>query len=710
MGGGGSDSWILLRTIDVEEIWAKDNNRQPQSKWYDIHSDGILRIKVVYNSKFTTALRLEYQMELKKDILDKIENPNDITELKLTHFLDYMGYLGDTNTRDPEFKFRKYPVLDSEEIIYKVRIHDQMSPKPGYSDPGGDGTEYGYTLRNFTKSYLGNATDSAGIILTQALYNSAEKVVGNKDSYWESDTFARKTEVENISEVVYSLSGVATNGSGSNEELRKYIQLEQNKLPYKSLKQRYYVLLPEGLKLNTNLSGRTDNDNIFGHLDNTEQGGSAFLSSFSGLYNENVLNKALYTENGYTQGWLPMTTGNVAGLKLTYNGVAKGMSWSLDGNTRLIDEKTINNRQLLIIDRELTENGITEGKFNLWDWGTNYVTYFIGRGFSFSAVPIEGTGTLPHGEYTTEFWCQFLDDNNTPLSLEEFSVVHEQGSISLLNEALGNSLDENTLVHVASTFKNNSGFAGSTAKLSVKAKNLDEYSNKIELKPGEEYSYKLSYQITDGETQNAVIWCNLEEYERNSIKSEWKGHIKSIDIGSINAKVYVMTKDNGVDFDVNEYISNANKYWLNDLSHGWRLADKNTSWDNVKAIAFSFEGQFNKGDSVEVIINMRAPNDKDIVRTHDNTEDLLYSTYNEFVFSDEHKVQNEWIPARVLKGSTQVTVEVKPNDKNWFIPSTGGYGVTSIYITGASMLVLSVCLMPLLTNKRKMLIWHYKSK
>ena len=105
------------------------------------------------------------------------------------------------------------------------------------------------------------------MIVTQSLYDSTGTLVGSPTSIdpVTNDSFSLQKEVINASEVVYSISGVLTNGASSLNDLSAYINGKDGKggvpndSPYRSLKMRYYVLLPEGMTLNTNPdNGETD--------------------------------------------------------------------------------------------------------------------------------------------------------------------------------------------------------------------------------------------------------------------------------------------------------------------------------------------------------------------------------------------------------------------------------------------------------------------
>lgn len=670
-------------TIPAKDVWAINSDRDVKNGG-DREIDGnYVRLKVVYNSHLTTALRVNYKMEIKSLPNTKVE------EASLTCWSNYLAYLSN-DERDPQMNFTRYPVLDdgpngnkdwdhgTGSTMELVRQHDEQNPYPGYK-----GTT-SYSLRNFAKATLAKGGDAAGMLVTQALYDSSGNLIGDPISIDPNtkDSYSMKKEVYNVSEVVYSFSGAVTDGSSSLEALQDRINKAGADSPYKSLKMRYYVLLPEGLKVNDNPDNGEKTDDGAPKYHFWTPGTTEYLSAVSAFYNNNS-NKVV--QSGQTD--VPVSAANISGWKrLSSNSLLSEMFWDAAGavthNTALSDG------QLVVFDRTL--DGYAWDQFNLWGDST----FFWGRGLSFSAVPENGTGTLPAGDYEAKFYCQFLDENDNPISLDDFDVNNSGKPVDPSELELNVEANKNTLMYVPVTFHNNSGRGESIGGIKVSVDQpCGEYEGEYVVGLNETYKYELRYQVTGGKpTKDVVLWCNVENYAG----SEWNGVVTGVALDSAPAgtEVYVRTEV----FDESQYLAyddtnsskNAQKSWLTSPEYGWKkvnLQDTTFDWASVKAIAFSFEDQTFTADTgpVSVCINMKATGGN--VKTKPNQ--TYYKTQNTYIVTNVRQMDGgKTSPISWAEGPTTLYIAL-----GYTLPSTGGDGTEIVYTAGMALILAAACLM-----------------
>lgn len=247
-------------------------------------------------------------------------------------------------------------------------------------------------------------------------------------------------------------------------------------------------------------------------------------------------------------------------------------------------------------------------------------------------------------------------------------------------------------IDVGGAFRNFSGSGGTGASLSVKpgavSADESEYDSmaSVELSTEDsvsEYNYALKYETVDDVSENVVLWCNVEGYDRDS-SSEWFGKIVGYDVGSTGAQVYV----NDMAIVPEDYVttasSNGKDYtWLTTPGSGWRKADGN--WDSVKSVAFWFSGKkfdVNANPSATVYLKMIAPSS---IET--NSDQSVYTAYNEIFFSDEHK--GTGAKGTVLTNSASVDIMLTGPNVPFGneMPKTGGAGTVLFLLCGAACLV-----------------------
>lgn len=705
----GND-WILVKTVPGADVWAKDQDRAFRNNFNLIEVEYV-RLKVEYDCKYTTALRVGYQMELKPGIVTA--DLKNVEELTLTNWFNYGAYTytdnGDEQADTDHFVFQRYPVDDStpawtnyDGTIKEVREYDNTSGPtsglPGYNLKT-ESWDEGYSLRGFAKTTLKCSTDVAGMMVTQALYDSNGNLVGNPTSIdpTAQDSYSLKTEVANVSEIVYNISGAVTSGANSLKDLQEHIESAGEDSPYKSLTMRYYVLLPEGLKLNTNPDNGEKDENGAPKYHFWSNGTTEYLSANSAFYNNN---SSKVVQDGKTD--VPVSKANIPGWnRFSSNGWLSKMYWEAAGAvTHNID---LSEGQLVVFERTLS--GYAWDQFNMW--GNS--TFFWGRGLSFSVVPANGTGTLPAGSYMPKFWCQFLDGNGELISLEGFAKDDDLETIS------GQAAD--TLLYIPCTFVNKHHQGGSGGEIEVDI----EKGSTVALDDGREavrsegqYSYPLKYEVTKGTSTDVVLWCNVEEMSghfkdtstNKPLKSEWKGTVAGVDLnGNDGVQVYVK---NGT-FNAEDYASRkASKDWLTS-TEGWtQVADLNNyDWSSVKAIAFYFAGKtFNSTDnkSATVSIKMNAPKDNGLYIGADDDPNKfpkepskdVYTAYNELLISDTHVEESsneEENENTACYYANCVTVPIKVTPATYALPSTGGPGTILIYTTGMALVTAAAYLM-----------------
>lgn len=254
--------------------------------------------------------------------------------------------------------------------------------------------------------------------------------------------------------------------------------------------------------------------------------------------------------------------------------------------------------------------------------------------------------------------------------------------------------EEDSVVAISCAFRNFSGSGGTGASLSVKpgavSADESEYDSmaSVELSTEDsvsEYNYALKYETVDDVSENVVLWCNVEGYDRDS-SSEWFGKIVGYDVGSTGAQVYV----NDMAIVPEDYVttasSNGKDYtWLTTPGSGWRKADGN--WDSVKSVAFWFSGKkfdVNANPSATVYLKMIAPSS---IET--NSDQSVYTAYNEIFFSDEHK--GTGAKGTVLTNSASVDIMLTGPNVPFGneMPKTGGAGTVLFLLCGAACLVVA---------------------
>lgn len=689
------DRWTEVASVSAASVWALNQDRAFTGSFTPITGEYV-RLKVEYDSKYTTALRVGYQMELKPGIVTKYSLQNAET-LNLTNWFNYGAYTSSTinadNADTDNFVFQRYPVDDSDPAwkdydgtIKEVREYDNASGPtsglPGYNLKTESWAE-GYSLRGFARTTLRSSADVAGMMVTQALYDSDGNLVGNPTSIDPNtrDSYSVKTEVANVSEIVYTISGAVTSGATSLGDLQARINAAGADSPYKSLKMRYYVLLPAGLTLNTNPDNGEKDENGAPKYHFWTEGTTEYLSANSAFYNSN---SSKVVQGGQTD--VPVSDANIPGWKrLSANGNLSEMYWVAGGS--VTHDTAASNGQLVVFERTLGDWADYD-RFNMW--GTSE-TYFWGRGLSFSVVPEKGTGTLRAGSYTPQFWCQFLDGNGDPISLDGFAK--ETVTDNPLNQ------DNDTLLYIPSTFINKHHIGDSDGEIKVEidkesSVTLEDGVTKA-VTPEGNYSYPLTYKVTTGSSTDVVLWCNVEEMSRFGLKSEWHGTVTGVNLGNeTDAKVYVRTET----FDAKAYRDgNANKGWLT-TDKGWTLVDPTTytDWSSVKAIAFYFGGKtFTAGSTATVSINMKAPAD-DTLNIDGQPKDpnkTVYTAYNELLISDTHKDENGGVGKTACYFANYVEVPMKVTPVSYVLPSTGGAGTTITYTTGLGLILGAAYLM-----------------
>lgn len=685
------DSWTEVASVSAASVWALNQDRAFRGNSTPITGDYV-RLKVEYDSHYTTALRVGYQMELKPDIVSKYSLQNAET-LNLTNWFNYGAYK--TNTISAEsadtdnFVFQRYPVDDStpawtnyDGTIKEVREYDNKSGPtsglPGYNLKT-ESWDEGYSLRGFARTALNSSNDVAGMMVTQALYDSDGNLVGNPTSIDPNtkDSYSLKTEVANVSEIVYNISGAVTSGASSLDDLKERINAAGADSPYKSLAMRYYVLLPAGLKLNINPDNGEKDENGAPKYHFWTEGTTEYLSANSAFYNGN---SSKVVQGGQTD--VPVSDANIPGWKrLSSNGWLSEMFWEAAG---AVTHDTANSSgQLYVFERTLS--GYAWDQFNLWGAST----FFWGRGLSFSVVPEKGTGSLPAGTYTPQFWCQFLDGNGNPISLDGFAK--ETVTDNPLNQ------DNDTLLYIPSTFINKHHIGDSDGEIAVviaedSIVTLEDGVTEA-VKPEGNYSYPLTYKVTTGSSTDVVLWCNVEEMSRFGLKSEWQGTVTGVNLGNeTGVKVYVRAET----FTASDYKDKADKSWLT-TDNGWTEVTGLTDWSKVKAIAFYFEGKtFTAGSTATVSINMKAPADDTLTidgqpKGPDRT---VYTAYNELLISDSHVEDTGTSGSKTAcYFANYVEVPMKVTPVSYVLPSTGGAGTTITYTTGLGLILGAAYLM-----------------
>lgn len=700
------DDWVKIKEISASDVWAINQDRDfvnPDS-WLTGEGTNYCRLKVEYDSKWTTALRVGYQLEIKPNILQKYSLENKDTAA-LTCWFNYMGF--DNNQTDTaNMRFTRYPVSDGDGwepttagSIELARQYDySLSDITGCNNTAPDNATVWsdkYSMRNFARAMLGTNHNVAGMIVTQALYDGSGTLVGDPESIEPNvkDSFCLQKYVTNVSEIVYNLSGALTNGASDLETLKTTRSNAPVGSPYKALKMRYYVLLPPGMKLNTDPDyGEVDENGAPKyHFWTTDT--DRYLSANSAFYNNN---SSKVVKKGDTA--VPVSFGNVPGWKnISANGTLSHMYWPAAGSVEV--DQSRSEGQLVVFERILGDWADYE-QYNMW--GSS--TFFWGRGLSFSAVPEGGTGSLAAGDYTTHVWCQYLDENDSPISLNDF----DKGTVNLHQSMIAGAAQDDsgdTLLYIPIEFTNNSASGASSAKISLNS----EYKDMFQLPTvefGKDYRYKLEYRVENRTTENVVLWTNIEQKDGGDPK--WNGTVTGVDLtelklsGGERVEVYVRTDW----FDAGTYTSGASPGgvgWLSGPEYGWTKVDSNQleqyDWSKVKAIAFSFvnktfeSGQTDK-DSAAVYINMKAPDENELEQRYGK---VTYSAVSHLIFSDSQQTQGGGTASACTSANRVYVRKTVVRKAPITLPLSGGPGTTErtlpsllLCLTGGALVLLSI--------------------
>lgn len=346
--------------------------------------------------------------------------------------------------------------------------------------------------------------------------------------------------------------------------------------------------------------------------------------------------------------------------------------------------------------------------------------YLWGLGVEFAAVPEDGSGGLPSGNYETLFLHQFLDGDGDPIPVDGYAGdIYASAAEAFgpaggdIDAGIGTGSDDGlTFTAIASAFRNRTGSGNSSAEVKVRndAPEQDaEWSYGTSTEPGTgRYGYELSYRIEDGSSDGVVLWDAIEKYDRNGVRSEWAGTLTGVDLNKTGARVFVNLSE---DVDVDSYVTGggntdpAGFEWLRDGKHGWTEVanpDGYTGWADVRAIAFWFDGttfsaskEGGRPDSASVYLRMAAPEGIDGAVAGKER----YVTHNEILFSDHHVETG--VSATVLVKPVEVRLSFvsEPAGTDFELPSTGGSGPYAYVISGAAMALFAGLL---LVRRRKL--------
>lgn len=710
----GEGDWELLDTVPVQSVWAVNGDRGFSSD-YVMLPDGIARLKVTYDSRLTAALRVGYRMELRHDgpnLSSLVAGAGD--SITLMHWLRYTAYAPNGSggwRRDLGFPI--YAVSDGWQVIRSVRAFDRAYPADGYSSLSADESANGYPCRNFVTCVLEKTDDSAGMVLGRTLYGRSSdggyEVVGNRvanpnsDSFSLSDCYAHQDSVDNLKEVVYSIAGAVVSGANNLQDLQKRIRQDKDAgitSAYTSMRQRFYVLLPEGLKLRTSWDGNE------GYVANGAP--SAWYIGTGSSYYGGDTPKTVF--GGFSN--TIASDVSVPGLSATAGGTCHQMyfgaipseGYRSDGDVPVVATYGVGNRQLVVFERTIdSENG--ESSFDIW--GANQ-RFFWGRGLSFSVIPVNDGEALPSGRYTAEFWCQFLDGSGNPIAVDGYSRAITDDAVSSFNRCARSagfdSDDGSTLLYISSTFTNRPALGGSYARLRVRPGTTGFYNTHADMVPEDTYSYSMTYGSDGIDTSDVVLWSNMESCGCGR-DIDWQGRITGIDLnGNAGARVYV----NPDTFDKAAYAGKAESSWLADPSRGWTEIDPDTydGWAGVKSVAvwfgdrvFSDAGQ----NQATVYVHMSVPQVSGIAWENGEPAtgwdgspigdgSVTCVTHNELLFSDTHYLSGELQKGCAAANITDVTVTGIPVAGGPALPGTGGPGPGGYYKYSMSFLALAVFL------------------
>ena len=668
-----SNDWELLETFTLQDVYATDYYRSvhDQTKHSIAANKNYIRLKVSYpDSKLTTAIRIGYDVELLPDgpnIEAAVGSATD--SLLLTSWLGYTAYAKGASV--PDLQTDRNAI--SGDTAGVVRTDDASHPYLGYNSSI-------YPYRDVFQSKLLRSNDDVGMTATQGLLDSAGNLIGDGSNWTDAYTLRTETVGTGLSKVCYRFHGFTTNYSSDTVNMSEILSQRNSDLesgiesPYTSTNQRYYILLPAGLEY--------------------EEGSLKSGNSHPGMW-----------------GWISNISQLKVGIRGTINptGVTsdswQGLRYSSDITIKL---EWIGNRQLLIIDRDMSRN-VSAGK-PIWllsclipgNWSNETKVALWGQGISFNAISrkdFDGNAVeLPSGSYETLVAHQFLSGNPSKGSVHAIELDNYGGeSYSSAEEAFGPAgrlidsyiIDSGSqnLTAISSLFRHTSGFGGSMANVKVSSGNPGPnavYGDvaHTEIADGI-YHYALTYEAMDGLSSDVVLWDSIEDYDRNGVSSQWRGIPTGVDTNNTGAKVYV--HDTSMDLEAYVGGSDGRGYeYLLDSSSGWKLADASTDWSSVKSVAFwfdktTFDSTGEKGPkSVTVYLKMKAPS---FVSGSD-----VMTAYNEILFSDIHEQTN--VRGTVLTNA--VSVDLVPRDNTIpELPEAGGNGTGLYIVMGSSITLLS---------------------
>lgn len=710
----GESDWVLIDEVSASSVWAVNGDRGFTSGYTWLDTSRYLRLKVTYDSRLTTALRVGYRLELNSDgptVSSAVANTrsNNASMLPMTVWLRYTAYsIGTNGSLSRNLEFPIWAVVDDDNTIREVRTFDRTWPAYGYGGLSSDDSANGYPCRNFVRSELGKTDDAAGMILGRTLYsrsNGTVDVVGDRTSGVVSDSYAHRNQVNNLSEVVYNIAGAVVSGADNLTDLESRIDMDRTaglSTAYTSFRQRFYVLLPEGLKLNTAPDAGSGKVN--------GAAGVWYVSPYSTYYNQES-EKSVYS--GFVD--VPASDVSVPGLSVSndWGGVVI-MYWghangdSPDGDVVSARTYGVGNRQLVVFERVVYDTSAPGATFNLWG-GANK-RCFWGRGLSFSAVPVNNGEGLPSGTYKADFWCQFLDESGNPLAVDNYARELPSDAVTLFNKCASSAGFETdtsgrTLLYIDSSFTNMPVLGGSFAKLRVRSGETGFYDVSADTETGGVYGYAMTYGTDGIDTSDVVLWSNLENCNcgNEDLETAWHGAMTGIDLnGNDGARVFV----NASGFNPAEYSGRAGSDWLVQ-ERGWIEVTNPESydgWSDAKALAVWFDGMTfsNSGQSAATVyVGMRAPElDGDIAWDGDET---TYWTHNELLFSDSHKTSSDGGEQKGCAWASPVRVSLtgeRPVTGGPQLPGTGGPGPGGYYKFGVAFLALA-CLLAINRDKTR---------
>lgn len=660
------DDWELVETFALKDIYAVDSYRSVRD--HDKHlipsGKNYVRLKVSYpDSKLTTAIRIGYDVELMPDGANVGTAVDTATDgLIVTSWLGYTAY--GKGSQVPDLQTDRDAISGDTAVV--VRADDARHPYPGY-----DSSIYPY--RDVFQSKLLHSTDDVGMTITQGLFDAKGNLMG--DPYTETTV----TGGNGLSKVFYRIHGFVTNYSSDATEMsgileQRNLDLADNvESAYTSTNQRYYVLLPAGLEY--------EEDSL--KLDARVPGPWSWISGITTL-------KVGMTGSG--------------GTGITADWWQNGRFWS---DTKLT-AKWVGNRQLLIIDRDMSRNVVDgapvwlQASLTPGNWSHETKAALWGHGLSFNAVPRKdadgNTIGLPAGSYEALVAHQFLSGKPSQGPVHAIDLDAYGGdTYSSAEEAFGSAgslIDDyvidsgsRNLTAISSVFRHTSGIGGSMAGVQVAPGEPGPDASygdaaHIEIVNGT-YHYALTYEAMDGLSSDVVLWDSIEDYDRNGVSSQWRGVPVGVDIHDTGAKVYV----HGEAMDLSVYVGGSDGRgceYLTDPNSGWALADDSTDWSKVKSVAFWFDGTVfdsmgEKGpQSATVYLKMKAP----LFVTGAGT----MTAYNEILFSDVHEQTN--VRGTVLANSVSVNLEVTEVG-SFELPNTGGSGIALHIASGCAIALFS---------------------